>query len=75
MRYLLLTRQDSGQVISTKKDVFRIASINNYVRDYLTSINFNKQPPAPDLPEEVILNTSKKYLEALNQLTGESINL
>ena len=42
-----------------------------YVRDYLQSINFNKQPPAPTLPEEVILNTSKKYKEALEQLTGE----
>jgi phosphoribosylaminoimidazole-succinocarboxamide synthase len=42
-----------------------------YVRDYLQSINFNKQPPAPTLPEEVILNTSKKYQEALEKLTGE----
>jgi phosphoribosylaminoimidazole-succinocarboxamide synthase len=41
-----------------------------YVRDYLQSINFNKQPPAPTLPEEVILNTSKKYQEALEKLTG-----
>lgn len=44
-----------------------------YVRDYLTSINFNKQPPPPPLPEEVIENTSKKYQEALFQLTGKSI--
>lgn len=42
-----------------------------YVRDYLLSINFNKRPPAPTLPEEVILNTSKKYKEALYKLTGE----
>ena len=41
-----------------------------YVRDYLLSINFNKQPPAPDLPEDVIQNTSKKYKEALIQLAG-----
>lgn len=40
-----------------------------YVRDYLLSINFNKKPPAPTLPEEVILNTSKKYEEALIKLT------
>ncbi|MBN1638513.1 MAG: phosphoribosylaminoimidazolesuccinocarboxamide synthase [Ignavibacteriales bacterium] len=39
-----------------------------YVRDYLLSINFNKKPPAPILPDEVILNTSKKYEEALNKL-------
>ncbi|NJD23749.1 MAG: phosphoribosylaminoimidazolesuccinocarboxamide synthase [Melioribacter sp.] len=44
-----------------------------YVRDYLLSINFNKRPPAPPLPEEVILNTSKKYTEALYKLTGETL--
>jgi phosphoribosylaminoimidazole-succinocarboxamide synthase len=44
-----------------------------YVRDYLLSINFNKKPPAPTLPEEVIVNTSKKYQEALLKLTGETI--
>jgi len=42
-----------------------------YVRDYLLSIKWNKQPPAPDLPTEVILTTSQKYLEALEKLTGE----
>ncbi len=41
-----------------------------YVRDYLSSIKFTKQPPAPDLPPEVIKNTSEKYLEALNKLTN-----
>lgn len=45
-----------------------------YVRDYLLSINFNKKPPAPPLPEEVILNTSKKYQEALYKLTGKNIS-
>ena len=44
-----------------------------YVRDYLLSINFNKRPPAPALPEDVILNTAKKYDEALFKLTGETI--
>lgn len=44
-----------------------------YVRDYLLSINFNKQPPAPDLPEDVINNTTAKYEEALYQLTGKKI--
>ncbi|MFZ1291405.1 MAG: phosphoribosylaminoimidazolesuccinocarboxamide synthase [Melioribacteraceae bacterium] len=42
-----------------------------YVRDYLISIDFNKQPPAPNLPEEVINNTTKKYQEALELLTGK----
>jgi len=44
-----------------------------YVRDYLLSIKWNKQPPAPDLPTEVILTTSQKYLEALEKLTGEPL--
>ena len=44
-----------------------------YVRDYLLSINFNKQPPAPTLPDEVIENTSNKYKEALYKLTGETL--
>jgi len=39
-----------------------------YVRDYLESINFNKQPPTPELPVEVVNNTIKKYEEALNKL-------
>lgn len=45
-----------------------------YVRDFLLSIKFNKQPPAPDLPENVIENTSKKYQEALYKLTGEKLS-
>lgn len=44
-----------------------------YLRDYLLSINFNKQPPAPDLPEEVIKVTSQKYLEAVKLLTGKPL--
>jgi phosphoribosylaminoimidazole-succinocarboxamide synthase len=41
-----------------------------YVRDYLTSIGWNRQPPAPELPEHVVLETSKKYVEAYERLTG-----
>ncbi len=41
-----------------------------YVRDYLESIRWNKQPPAPTLPEHVVLETSKKYIEAYERLTG-----
>lgn len=44
-----------------------------YVRDYLLSINFNKQPPAPELPPEVIRKTSDLYSKALRQLTGEDL--
>jgi len=45
-----------------------------YVRDYLLSIDFNKQPPAPTLPEDVIENTSKKYKQALFELTGKELS-
>jgi len=41
-----------------------------YVRDYLISIGWNRQPPAPTLPEQVVLETSKKYIDAYERLTG-----
>lgn len=44
-----------------------------YVRDYLLSINWNKEPPVPELPEEVVKNTSDKYLEAYVRLVGEKL--
>lgn len=44
-----------------------------FVRDYLLSVNFNKQPPPPVLPEEIISKTSEKYVEVLFKLTGEKI--
>ncbi len=44
-----------------------------YVRDYLESIAWNKQPPAPALPEDVARRTSEKYKEAYRALTGRSL--
>jgi phosphoribosylaminoimidazole-succinocarboxamide synthase len=44
-----------------------------YVRDYLESIGWNKQPPAPALPPDVALKTSEKYKEAYRALTGNSL--
>ncbi len=44
-----------------------------FVRDYLLSINFNKQPPPPELPDEIIKKTSEKYLDIYEKLTGEKI--
>ena len=46
-----------------------------YVRDHLISINYNRQPPGPNLPDDIIRNTRKKYLEALIQLSGYSAGL
>lgn len=44
-----------------------------YVRDYLEEIRWNKQPPAPALPEKVAQNTSAKYKQAFRQLTGREL--
>ncbi len=44
-----------------------------YVRDYLESIHWNKQPPAPGLPPEVAARTSEKYKEAFRALTGRTL--
>ena len=45
-----------------------------FVRDYLISINWDRRPPAPHLPEEIILKTSEKYREAFRRLTGKELN-
>jgi len=44
-----------------------------YVRDYLETLDWNKTPPAPKLPAEVIAKTSQKYKEALERLTGRKL--
>jgi phosphoribosylaminoimidazole-succinocarboxamide synthase len=44
-----------------------------FVRDYLESIRWNKQPPAPPLPEEVAAKTSEKYRQAYRVLTGREL--
>jgi len=44
-----------------------------FVRDYLESIEFNKKPPGPSLPEDIARKTSEKYLEAYRILTGREL--
>jgi phosphoribosylaminoimidazole-succinocarboxamide synthase len=44
-----------------------------YVRDYLETLDWNKQPPAPELPVEVAKATTARYLEAYELLTGENL--
>ena len=44
-----------------------------FVRDYLETLDWNKTPPAPKLPREVIEKTSAKYVEAFEKLTGEKL--
>jgi phosphoribosylaminoimidazole-succinocarboxamide synthase len=46
-----------------------------FVRDYLESIRWNKQAPAPALPAEVVSRTQEKYLEAFRLLTGSPLSL
>jgi phosphoribosylaminoimidazole-succinocarboxamide synthase len=44
-----------------------------YVRDYLEQIRWNKQPPVPTLPEDVVIRTRDKYLEAFRRLTDRDL--
>jgi phosphoribosylaminoimidazole-succinocarboxamide synthase len=44
-----------------------------YLRDYLETVTWDKQPPGPNLPETVVARTSEKYLEAYRLLTGRTI--
>jgi phosphoribosylaminoimidazole-succinocarboxamide synthase len=44
-----------------------------YVRDYLETLAWNKTPPAPRLPADVIAKTSEKYREAFHRLTGQKL--
>jgi phosphoribosylaminoimidazole-succinocarboxamide synthase len=44
-----------------------------FVRDYLQAIGWNKQPPAPSLPDDVVMRTRAKYLEAFRRLTGRDL--
>jgi phosphoribosylaminoimidazole-succinocarboxamide synthase len=46
-----------------------------FVRDYLEEIHWNKQAPAPGLPDEVVKRTQAKYLEAFRHLTGRDLDL
>jgi phosphoribosylaminoimidazole-succinocarboxamide synthase len=46
-----------------------------FVRDYLEEIHWNKQAPAPGLPDEVVERTQGKYLEAFRRLTGRDLSL
>jgi phosphoribosylaminoimidazole-succinocarboxamide synthase len=44
-----------------------------FVRDYLESIKWNKQPPVPTLPDDVVRRTREKYLDAFTRLTGRAL--
>jgi phosphoribosylaminoimidazole-succinocarboxamide synthase len=44
-----------------------------FVRDYLERIGWNKQPPVPSLPDDVVMKTRDKYVDAYRQLTGKEL--
>jgi phosphoribosylaminoimidazole-succinocarboxamide synthase len=45
-----------------------------FVRDYLQSIKWDKAPPAPHLPSDIVETTSRKYVEAVKRLTGRDLD-
>ena len=46
-----------------------------FVRDYLESIGWDKEPPVPELPEEIVQRTSERYLEAYKRLVGKPLEI
>jgi len=44
-----------------------------FVRDYLETLDWDKTPPGPKLPDDVVAKTSAKYLEAYEKLTGKKL--
>jgi phosphoribosylaminoimidazole-succinocarboxamide synthase len=44
-----------------------------YVRDYLSEIGWDKTPPGPELPPEVVEKTAEKYREAFTRITGRTL--
>ena len=44
-----------------------------YVRDYLEEIKWNKQPPVPSLPDDVVARTREKYVEAYRLISGREL--
>lgn len=63
-RYWLKKEYDEGNLVSLDKQ---------FVRDYLESTGWNKEPPPPQLPQEVIQKTSERYLQAYKMLTGKDL--
>jgi len=65
-RYWLKEEYDKGRLLSLDKQ---------FVRDYLEKSNWNKQPPPPPLPADVIEKTSERYLRAYKMLTGKELDV
>ncbi len=63
-RYWLKEEYEKGQLVSLDKQ---------FVRDYLEKTDWNKQPPPPPLPEDVVQKTSERYLQAYRMITEEQL--
>jgi len=46
-----------------------------FIRDYLETLDWDKSPPGPELPEEIVTATSRRYVEAFKRLTGEELEV
>ena len=58
--------------MSTRPGARQPSFDKQFVRDHLEEIGWNKQPPVPSLPDDVVQRTREKYLEAYRRLTGAS---
>ncbi len=56
-----------------KSGLLPLSFDKQFVRDYLETLAWNKTPPAPDLPKEIVEKTTEKYLEAYYKLTGKQL--
>ncbi len=61
---------DSSRFWPVEKMGDKVSLDKQFVRDYLEKTGWNKQPPAPELPKEVIEETSGRYIQVYEQLTG-----
>lgn len=62
--------------LSTYKEGFSQPSFDKqYVRDYLIKIGWDKNPPAPELPEDIVKGTSERYLTAYKMIVGEELQV
>jgi len=67
-----------GVIIADTKFEFgpgkaQVSFNKQFARDYLENIDWNKAPPAPQIPTEIIEKTSLKYLEAYQRITGKTL--
>ncbi len=61
-------------LVDYKPGLEQVSFDKQYVRNFLETLTWNKRPPGPVLPADVVANTRQKYLDALKQLTGEQVD-